>query len=215
MGWPRFNGDALMNQVRNPPARALMLVTAVVLVVGVWTLASRRTHQQDLQQELEQQTVQPASPATTEIVSSTGRSQTGALSVNRGDDQEEPTQADITRARDEAIRKLESAFISEPMDPGWASAQMGNVNAALKPDALAQYGAIAPRNASVDCRSQHCRIVAVYDDMDQAELGQFALASGIGGTLPGTASFMLEQPDGSQRLVIYATAKPSGRPNGH
>jgi hypothetical protein len=51
--------------------------------------------------------------------------------------------------------------------------------------------------------------------MDQAELGQFALASGIGGTLPGTASFMLEQPDGSQRLVIYANANPGERAKSH
>lgn len=205
-----------MNQVRTPPVWALLLVTAVVLVVGVWTLASRATHQEDLQQELAQRTVEPAPPAAADAGGpSKGALRTGVTQVDRGDDHEEPSQAEITRARDEAVRKQESAFISEPMDASWASAQMVNVNAALKPDAMAQYGAKAPRSASVDCRSQHCRIVAVYDDMDQAEVGQFALASGIGGTLPGTASFMLEQPDGSQRLVIYATAAPSGRPNGH
>ena len=203
-----------MSQVNKSPALWLLAILALIAVM--WTVASRKTNQADPREQLPESTVATGTVVPEEAIPASASADSGVLRRASPDhDQEDPSQADVVRRRDEAIRKLESAFISEPMDPGWANAQMGNVNAALKPDALAQYGAIAPRNASVDCRSQHCRIVAVYDDMDQAELGQFALASGIGGTLPGTASFMLEQPDGSQRLVIYATAKPSGRPNGH
>lgn len=206
-----------MNQVSKSATRALLVVVALVLAAVVWTVASRTTHQADLRQQLARDpaTAEPLLAGPSDAIAAPVGAVSGAPRALPGEHHEEPSQAEVARRRDEAIRKQESAFIGEPLDPNWASAQMTRVNAALKPDAMAQYGAMPPRSASVDCRSQHCRIVAVYDDMDQAELGQFALGSGIGNTLPVMTSFMLEQSDGTQRLVIYANANPGMGPKSH
>jgi uncharacterized protein (DUF1684 family) len=205
-----------MNQVNKPSNRMPLLILggAAVLIV-VWVIASRTAHEADLQQQLEQTKAELQQARSAEQLATAANDGSGAGTRTfvrpAAADHHELSNAEIDRSRDDKIRKLESSFVSEPMDAAWASTQMTSVDNAVKPAALAQFGAKAPRNLSVNCRSKQCRIEALYDNVDDAELGQFALTSGIGRGLPNAASFIIEQPDGTGRLLVFANSTPSSR----
>jgi hypothetical protein len=203
-----------MNQVSKPSNRVpLLILGGAAALIVVWIIASRTAHEADLQQQLDQTKAELQQARSAEQLASATDVGSGAgtrtFARPAADAHHDPSNAEIERSRDDKIRKLESTFVSEPMDTAWASAQMKSVDEAVKPAALAQFGAKAPRNLSVDCRSKHCRIEAAYDSDDDAELGQFALTSGIGRGLPNAQSFIIEQPDGTARLIVYANSTPS------
>jgi hypothetical protein len=193
----------------------MLAICGIILLIVVWVTASRTTHEADLRAMAPEQGSLAAAasgdiqPANAVVDASPSGAVPRALV---DDDDHEPTEAEIERRREDNIRRNESSFIAEPMDPAWSSKQSAVIGGALKPDSMSHYGAPAPRRSSVDCRSRHCRIEAIYDNSDQAELGQYALAAGIGGALPATASFMVDQPDGTTRLIIFADSVP---PAGH
>ncbi len=197
-------------------SRAVALLVAVVALMAVSWMFITRTARTGSAGDAAPAPLAAENASTLPVESmsdSTLSSSPAPRSVHFDDD--ELTVPERAAKLQDAIRKKEAAFISEPLDASWAAAQIAMVNKALTADSMAQFAATPPRNTSVDCRSHTCRIVAVYADQDQAEVGQYALTAGIGNSLSGASSFMVVQPDGPQQLVIYATAAPPSKPKSH
>lgn len=187
------------------PGSVALLIVALMLAVLVWAIATRGARPADVDRQVDQAPEPESSAPAAAIEPSptvTGGNTTTAI-VNA---HEEPSEAEILRRRNDAMRQVESDYIGEPLDAAWAAAKMALVEQAFSSASVAQYGATPPRSSAVDCHSRTCRIVAVYGDIDEAALGQFAITAAIGKELPGAKTFMVEQPDGSQRLIIYAKA---------
>jgi hypothetical protein len=115
-----------------------------------------------------------------------------------------PDPAQALAVQQSQLRALENRLVSEPLAAGWAQAQERNVAAFFAPARLAQEGLPAPRAREARCQSRLCRIRVRYDDGATALVAQAALLRAIAPTLPHAQTFVVEQPDGSVELLLYA-----------
>jgi hypothetical protein len=102
------------------------------------------------------------------------------------------------------LRSLDNRLVSEPLSAGWAQSQERAVAAFFAPASLQREGLQAPRASEARCQATLCRIRVHYDDGAAAAVAQAALLRVISPTLPHAQLFMLEQPDGSVELLVYA-----------
>lgn len=111
----------------------------------------------------------------------------------------------------EAIRELESKFVTEPVSASWASGTERLIATAFSSGNLAEKDAPVPNAQQAVCRSFTCRIDTTYADELQADIGLQFLLGDIAARLPKARPFRIVQPDGSVQWVIYANTGQARR----
>src|SRR5436190_205588 len=109
-----------MNQVSKPSSRVpLLILGGAAALIVVWIVASRTTHEADLQQQLAQTRAELESARSAERLASSADADAGtrpqrSFARAAEADHHDPSNAEIEHIRDDKIRKLESIFVSEP-----------------------------------------------------------------------------------------------------
>jgi hypothetical protein len=107
---------------------------------------------------------------------------------------------------DARVDRPEEIFAAEPRDPGWATAMEATMSQFVRGDLQAL---VPSRNqATIECRTQTCRLTVRVDDPEDVVEAAFALQVG---TLGKTVHFGSQRHLPKGRLEVYAMADETSR----
>ncbi len=111
------------------------------------------------------------------------------------------------------LHQLDVKFLSEPVDPAWASASQAAIADVLSERHLAEQGSPAPVAQQATCRSASCRIEVTYASDMESEMGRAFLIGDLASRLPRATTMEFTQPDGKVQYVIFAHEAPASTPH--
>lgn len=114
-------------------------------------------------------------------------------------------QGDVAARTADAMRKLDNDLVSEPVNAFWATNTEGRIDRLLDDRALAKLDLPAPVSMASTCHSKTCRIDLLFDDPADAQQTSLHLFEEIANTLPRADSFYQPGPNGTTKMVIYAS----------
>ncbi len=97
------------------------------------------------------------------------------------------------------VEWIDSGFMSEIIDPAWASQSSASIYQVLETDEFANTSMI-----DMECRATLCRIEVEHDDNESAERFALGFPMGVSESFSKLTSHQSENEDGSSNTVIYA-----------
>jgi hypothetical protein len=109
----------------------------------------------------------------------------------------------------QARAAISHAFSNQAIDKQWSHRTTALLESALINTAAEQEDMPAPDALDMQCRTSMCRIEARYPDEDSAIYGVQLLQSAFASELPRAYQYLVNNPDGTVSVVMYASKAPS------
>lgn len=114
--------------------------------------------------------------------------------------------AEEEREHKRIVADFERKFNAEPVDAAWAGKAGTAIDKIVTEDGIVMSG-IAPDDYRSDCRSETCRISAMFKNQLDAEAYGSMYTTMTGETFHETRHMVIPQPDGTAELRIYGYRK--------
>lgn len=180
----------------------LFVIAALVLGLMGWTLSKQRGHKS---QDAEAVALEDAQPVP--LRQRTAPPLVGISPDDPGSIFAKPVDP-VERAREEKriVADFEQKFNAEPVDAAWAGRAEPALAKILDDEGIAISG-LKPASYRADCRSNQCRISAVFGTHADADDWGTMYMNMTGETFHETRSMLIRQPDGTTELRIYGYRK--------